>query len=397
MARNGRAFCSNDFDAIYAKYFERIIANGLVAGDPSGWARTQTEIKVDLPSSPRSEAFSNYTIDNRRLLGSQKESLVSLLEKWDHQPYSYDEITITPSISTASLTVLLLLRSRGIRTIFFETPAYYATIEQAASIGIRCRLIPTYRRNRYNWTPTSIRRNGSRTAIWLTQPRFALGANQQVKHVEAVLDLLGVHDFLVVDETADMLWPSTLSKIRTGATRNLIKIRGYTKPLGLNGLRTSFVIHPASLRSALCEFLWIAGGALDLYSLMAAVQIASDANLFQSMLSLTRNRIIEMHRRLSALTTATYVSLSPMENGYLGSAILNWSNIQGEYARKRQSLLEFCSELRLPITLGAAMLFAYENSHEHVRLNYFMPGRDLELGISALTEFSRRLSIQEFE
>jgi len=277
MANGRKAFRRNDFDYIYAKYFEKIVASGSAVADPSGWAQTETEVNIRLPPPPTSQTLSNYVIDNRKLIAPQKEVLISLLEKWDHQSYAFDEITITPSISTASLAVLLLLRSKGVDKILFETPAYYATVEQAAAIGIRTSLIPTYHRDQYTWNPTSLRRpKRGPTAIWLTQPRFALGLNQRREHVEAAFYRLGMGDFLVVDETADQLWPTSLSSIRLAqGLPSLIKIRGYAKPLGLNGLRLSFVIHSAMYRSALRDSLWVAGAALDYYSLAAAVQIAS--------------------------------------------------------------------------------------------------------------------------
>jgi len=81
--------------------------------------------------------------------------------------------------------------------------------------------------------------------------------------------------------------------------------------------------------------------------------------------------------------------LSTMENGYLGSVILDWTTSRRTYAENRRSLLEHCSRLRLPVTLSSAMLFAHDPLYEHVRINYFMPGRDLELGIMTLMQFQR--------
>ena len=384
-----QVFDRNDFDIIYAKYFEDIIANGSAVADPSGWAQTETEVRTYLPPSPAPSSLSSYIIDNRLHIASQKEVLISLLQKWDCQKYEFDEITITPSISSASFAVLLMLRRNGVRTVFFETPAYYVTIEQAASIGIRICRIPTYYSDQYAWDPARLhRRSRSPVAVWLTQPRFALGLDQRHEHIVSLLQYTKSNDFIIIDETADQRWPTSLSNVKLHqGPSNIIKIRGYTKPLGLNGLRLSFIIHSAGHRSALQELQWTVGAALDYYSLAAAVQIASDPALFRSMLSAARNRILATYRRLSVLAFGKGIGLSAMENGYLGSATVDWSPGRGTYANKRQSLLEHCREWKLPVTLGSAMLFAHDPLREHVRLNYFMSTLDLEFCIQRLAQF----------
>jgi histidinol-phosphate/aromatic aminotransferase/cobyric acid decarboxylase-like protein len=386
-----RLFDRNDFDLIYARYFKDIIAAGSGVADPSGWARTEAETHVQLPSSARLNDLSSYIIDNRKLIAPQKEQLVSILGAWDRQQYAFDEITVTPSISSASFAVLLLLRDQGIKTIFVETPGYYVTEEQAASIGMRIRRIPTYHCSGYRVDRGYIRSTAnSPVAVWLTQPRFALGLNQRSDDAVSLLQCLRKRDFLVIDETADQHWPTSLSVLKIEQENsNLIRIRGYMKPLGLNGLRLAFIIHPARYRSLLQEFQWIVGAALDYYSLSAAVQIASDPALFQSMLFAARNRILAIYRRLCMLAHGTGISLSVMENGYLGSAIVDWGGVSGTYASKRRFLLEYCKALKLPVTLGSAMLFARDPSREHVRLNYFMSPRDLEFCIKSLVQLRK--------
>ena len=103
---NSGDFDRNDFDDIYSRYFEDLIAARDIAADPSGWART--EAPRDFASLvPISGSLAHYVVDNRSLIAWAKEPILALLSRWDRSAYSYDEVTITPSISTATLAVLL--------------------------------------------------------------------------------------------------------------------------------------------------------------------------------------------------------------------------------------------------------------------------------------------------
>jgi DNA-binding transcriptional MocR family regulator len=383
-------FEENDFDAVYKRYFEDLATAGLVVADPSGWARTEAEAEIAIAGQP-ARPLSHYIVDNRKNIASEKETLLRLLSTWDRQSYAFDEVTITPSISTASLAVLLLLRSRGVETVYFETPAYYVALDQASAIGLRPGRIPSYARDNFDWSPQAISsRRRSGVAIWLTQPRFALGDNQPLHRVQAILRALRERDFLIVDETADQSWPSALSSLvvnERGPT--VIKIRGFMKPLGLNALRLALIIHASSYRPALQEAQWTVGAALDYFSLAAAVRVASEPGLFASLLGSARSRVVTLRRRLAAVAAGSALTLSSMENGYLGSLAVEWQNMSGSYPHKRRALLEYCRVCRMPVTVSSAMLFARDTSRQHVRLNYFMPARDLEYCVRELARFGK--------
>ena len=384
-------FDRNDYDQIYSKYFEALVAGGIVRADPSGWAHSETEVEISVPAIVSSRELAGYLIDNRNLIAARKQVILHLVERWDDTTYQYDDITLVPSISSASFAVLLLLKSLEVGSVYFETPAYYATFAQAYSIGLRTRKIPSDHSDNYEWDIGSIPRHRSNPiAIWLTQPRYGLGTNQSVSRVRALLGSIGPKDFVVVDESADQAWPTFLSDIVTNSSNHqFIRIRGFTKPLGLNAIRMAVIIHTSCWRRALREALWTVGGALDHYSLAAAVHMAQQPELFCSMLVAARHRVHTVHRRLSTLSVDQILTLSPMENGYLGSAILSWNKTHGNRTTRRNNLLEFCRELRMPVTLGAAMLFAHDNMRERIRLNYFMPASDLEFCIKGLIAYSK--------
>lgn len=381
-------FDRNDFDDIYSRYFEDLIAARDIAADPSGWARTEAPRDLAPPAPAIRGSLAHYVVDNRSLIAWAKEPLLALLSRWDRSAYSYDEVTITPSISTAALAVLLRLRASGTTRILFETPAYYATIEQANALGIETRLLATHFDDAYRWEPAAMAAAaGPDCACWLTQPRYALGDNQRPADIVDLLHSLPSGSSVVVDETSDQNWPSVLGPIRVGGdAAPLIKIRGLVKPLGLNGLRLAAIMHPVSDRAAFQELQWLVGGALDAYSLAAGMQLAEVDDLYPSMLAAARSSIARRRRRLAMTARRAPIHLSSMDNGYLGTMELEWANGDGGVA-KRGRLLEFCRNEKMPVTLGSAMLFARDRRRERVRLNYFMPMGELEYSVRALRRF----------
>lgn len=380
-------FEPSGFDEIYSTYFEDLIARGEVAADPSGWARTEPGAAFDLAVPMPPGLLGHYVVDNRRLLQAEKEAIRALLSTWDARDYALHEITLTPSISAASFATLLLLRSKGVRTVVFETPAYYSTIDQAEALGLDVALIPTRADDGYQWRVADwISAANGACAYWLTQPRYALGRNQSIAGCEELAALLGDSRYLVIDETADQSWPSRLSCIRAGEHANLFKIRGFMKPLGLNGLRLAMVLHAAAWRPALQELLWLVGAALDRYSVVAASEMARTPDLFPTMLGGARQRVATLHSRLALGSRTAPLELSPMENGYLG--VVELDRRQTTTRRSRAELLTFCRENRMPVTLGPAMIFARDDTRERVRLNYFMPRHDLECCVDLLARFA---------
>lgn len=379
-------FEPNDFDEIYRVYFEDLIASGDVTADPSGWARTEPGAAFNPTVSMPSHLLGHYVVDNRRLLRDEKEAIRQLISGWDGRDYAWDELTLTPSISAASFATLLLLRSKGVRTIVFETPAYYSTMDQAEVLGLNVVLMPTHARDGYRWRVDDWTSAANEScAYWLTQPRYALGRNQSIADCEELVTQLGSSRYLVIDETADQSWPTRLSSIPAGEHSNLFKIRGFMKPLGLNGLRLAMVLHAAEWRPALQELLWLVGAALDRYSLVAASEMARMPDIFPTMLDAARKRVATLHARLTLASRATPLELSPMENGYLGVVELDWRTAATR--RGRTELLTFCRGERMPVTLGPAMIFARDDNRERVRLNYFMPRPDLERCIDRLAWF----------
>jgi DNA-binding transcriptional MocR family regulator len=385
---SGQPFEENTFDQIYATYFEDLIAEKRLAADPSGWARTEPGAHVDLRAPMPPQLLGHYIVDNRKLIAPQKETLRALFSAWDACDYGMDDVTLVPSISAASLAVLMLLRAQNVRCVVFESPAYYAVMDQAEAFGLETKLIATYSSDEYRWQAStwSAKTRGA-CAFWLTQPRYALGINQNVTDVEALFADMQDDQFLIIDETADQCWPSIMSGFRTGLHQRLIKIRGVMKPLGLNGLRLASIMHAPVWRRKFQEYLWLVGAVLDRYSLIAGAEIAQTPQLFSTLLQSARQKVASARRSLTTAALGAPLVVSPMENGYLGVVEIDW---RGARARPtRSDLLSYCREIRMPVTLGPAMIFARDEWRERVRLNYFMPRRDLDYCIARLSEFAK--------
>jgi hypothetical protein len=146
--------------------------------------------------------LAQYYIDEGDSLRARKEPVQRLLSAWEGRPISFQEFTLCPSGATAPLVVLAMLRSLGVSLVLFETPCYFATVEQAMQIRLRFDLLPTYHRQDYELPDlgASLRKGA---ALWLTQPRASLGFNQPFRVVQTLLKQVGSDGYLVIDEATD--------------------------------------------------------------------------------------------------------------------------------------------------------------------------------------------------
>jgi DNA-binding transcriptional MocR family regulator len=184
-------FLDDDYDAINAEFFEGIrLGTGFL--DPSGWLDTVSNALPLLPSHQiNPNGLQAYYGDLSSNLGASKGKLSALLSVWDECSYSMDELTVCQSATAASFLTLAFLKSKGIRTVLFESPCYYASIEQCESLGLFSRRIVTRTADDFLLTLSEDFLDGaSPCALWLTQPRIALGFNQDVEHVSALLDAM---------------------------------------------------------------------------------------------------------------------------------------------------------------------------------------------------------------
>src|ERR1044071_833471 len=357
-------FRPDDFDAINATYFSKLRTDGRPLVDPSGWTDTLSAATELLPEIPIGSAeLGRYYLDEGRALGTMKEAIVQLIASWEARPLAENAVTLCHSISEGTLLILVVLRRRGIREILFETPGYAVTMNQSEYFGFRNVLIPTRGRDQFRAKMAQFVPAREPTAIWITQARMSIGSNQSPHDVRRILESLGAKDFLVVDDATEQMFPSVLREAEVGCHPRLIRIRGLTKGMGLNGLRLAFMLHDPSIRDDLESAQEVVGGSLDLFSLRAGMQLAFDVERFKTMLTAARRQTSGLRERAAKLAANSGVQLSQLVNGYMGSAWLSLTDA-ADYDNTRRRFLTFCRERRMPVILAASMRFAFDQTFE---------------------------------
>ena len=239
-------FESDNFDEILEKYFSDFSIYDMLDSDVSYWHNVSSKALNVLPINKQSQF---YKSDYQKGLGESKEKILFGLSKWENYNISYNECTLCTSATMASLISLVFLKRKGIKKIIFETPSYFASIIQAQLLDFEVILVPTYFQNNYKFDlPIKYLNDKTAKAIWLSQPRFALGKNQSVNEIINLYSQLKKDDFLVIDEANEHLFPSIINEINPTTYSKIIKFRSLFKPLGLNGPRISCIFHNSLYR-----------------------------------------------------------------------------------------------------------------------------------------------------
>src|SRR5690349_20004054 len=95
----------------------------------------------------------------------------------------------------------------------------------------------------------------SKIASWFTQPLAVLGFDQSPEMGADWARQLCGRGYVVSDEVTDQSCPSRLSSAKEWPSANLIRIRSFTKGMGLNGLRLAAILHGERLRNPLVNAL----------------------------------------------------------------------------------------------------------------------------------------------
>lgn len=385
-------FDLDDYDQINETYFKNLREGDRPAADPSGWLDARSDAEGMLPEialDPR--RLSPYYIDEDRALGETKDRILRLISAWEDRSVSTDEITLCHSVSTCTLVTMSVMKSLGVGTILFETPAYSVTISQARHLGLRDVLVPTYHHEGFQFPITAdlIRRH-SPCAVWITQPRMSLGVDQPPAAVEEIAKMLSPKDFLVIDEATEQRFPSVLRRLDgLDAAPNILRLRGILKGVGLNGLRTAFILHHPLMRRPIQSGQEFAGGSLDVYSLMIVAALSDDIDRFRNMLAVANKQVAELRARADRIAYGTRVQISRLVNGYIGCLFI--SGMDGAYDAKRRRFIEGCRDRRMPVILGASMQFARDPNFLQVRLNYFNGENNILNGVSHIVDLATAL------
>lgn len=362
-------FVEDDFDEIYGKYFADLPSWQSLKADISYWHNTMPRALERLNYSKESKCYhSDYSNELLR----DKQKIINGLSCWEDADINCKELTLCTSATIASLIVLSFLKRQGVRQIVFETPCYFASIHQARILGFDIILVPTYYKNNYKFIiPKELYTNSVSKAIWLTQPKFAIGSNQNPCKIKTLYSTLTNKDFLIVDEANEHIFPSVLHELQPRNMYKLIKFRSLFKPLGLNGPRISCIFHNTTYREAFQDVMDIMQGGIDYKSILLAKSLYDTPYKLKTLLNIVHEQVMELRQQAEILCQYTNLEISPIESGYLGSAHIHF-NPNKSHKQQREELLDFCRQVKLPIILGASMYYAVELGIEHIRLNYFI-------------------------
>lgn len=377
-------FESDNFDEILEEYFSDFSIYDMLDSDISYWNNISSKALNILPIDRQSQF---YKSDYQKGLKQSKEKILLGLSKWENYNIAYNECTMCTSATMASLISLVFLKRKGIKKIIFETPSYFASIVQAKLLDFEVILIPTYFYDNYKFNlPLKYLSDKTAKAIWLSQPRFALGKNQSLNEIINLYHQLEKDDFIIIDEANEHLFPSTLNEINPSYYSKVIKFRSLFKPLGLNGPRISCIFHNNLYRGMFEDAMDIMQGGIDYNSIMLAEKLYSNPNQLECCLQAVHKQIMDLKLKSEVIIQNTALSLSPLENGYLGSLHVHFSN-NFSIEHNRNDLLLYCKKVKMPIILGASMYYAFEPKIEHIRLNYFINENLFLNGIKNLASY----------
>ena len=383
-------FLPDDFDRIYQKYFKRLKENNELKFDPSGWLNTQSQAS-DLYAFNKEftgKTVTPYYSDYSDQLNSYKASISKLLFAWDNYHYPNNEYTLCSSVTLGSLILLSVLSKRNIQNVFFETPSYYASINQAKTLGMNTYLIPTYANENFSLKLNFSDLNNYKPYIlWLTQPRMSLGINQAQETIMKIYDSIPKDCYIVIDEASEQLFPSNLSVFSPDKFPRILKIRNFYKGMGVNGIRLSFITHCQSFQKEIQREIENFQGAVDYFSLLNTTYYGENIDRFKLMMSIANEQTTSLRREMSRRYGGEKLSFSTLENGYIGTFAVDFSSFPFSYRVNRENLLKHCFQKGVSIILGATMKFAHHEQKEFVRVNYFKSSFEIEGALEVINNY----------
>lgn len=373
-------FEEDEYSELNKRLFLPIRESGQMNADPSGWLDTYSKVCEGelFPAE-----IQKYYSDFYNQLNPIKNEILPMLSAWENTELTTENITLCHSATVGSSIALSFLISKGIRTIILETPCYFATFYQAETLGMNIIRIPTFKDKDFQFgISDEIISKYSPCAVFITQPRTAIGINQDPKDLVNLSKQLGENNFLIIDEATEQFFPSKLHEFNFNVFKNVIKIRSLFKGLGVNGVRLACLIHHENYRAEIAEEMEVMQGALDLYSLKLAVEMSRDIGRFEQLLSIANSQVVNLRKKVELQILGSNCEVSRIVNGYIGCAMIKITS-----ESKRNEFLEYCATSRMPVIIGSSMGFARHEGYEFVRLNYFNRENHLLKGLEIMTSF----------
>ena len=377
-----RIFFPDDIDRINAKYFKVLREQNEILADPSYWYQNNS----DAVEKYGYKKIGAYRSDYNMGIREEKPIILDGLSHWDLCTYDYNDLTLCSTATAASFIVLSHIKNQGkIKKIYFETPCYFASLRQSEYLGFEVNRLPSYYDSNFQVDFSVLPKDPK--IIWLTQPRYGIGQNNSLSTIESLLSNMGKRDFLIIDEAAENMYPAHLREFNFKRDPRIIKIRNPFKGMGLNGPRISSIIHGPKHRASIQIALEVIQGAMDALALSFTTQVMLDIQRYKSMMQIANSQVCETYNRLIKRTIKTNLDLTKMESGYIGSINLKYVDNDLKFFKRRERLLKYCSDRKMPVILGSNMNFAVDRNYEQIRLSYFNNLEDLETAIKILSSF----------
>lgn len=362
----------DDFNDIRDKYFKTIIEERNWYSLPGGIQDNHSPLYENFPNIQISQnELSGYKIDSGSNLNWLKLKLLPLLSKWENRDLTIDQFTICPSVTMALLTCFNLSRILNICIVAHETPSFFASVEQAKTMGFDNYLIPTNQEDNFCVTEEDImnlNELASKYTLVLTQPKIGIGINRNVDQISEILKIMHQDSLLIIDEAADRNFPMKY-EVRTISDKRLLRVKGIFKGLGLNGIRASVIFHDREFKQQISSLLEIFGGTLDSFSIKMLAEIAENESFFLSSLEYATQYIRTGSNLVKTRLLGSLAQFETVENGYLGIVKIPFGN--KDFYNARKTLLKEARRLKSPLVLGSSMYFPYDGFSEWIRFNLF--------------------------
>lgn len=392
MGSSGENKAATDTALFQLRFRELRQRPGGVDADPSGWRDTESAAEALVPTVDfKAGDLAQYHVDAVRGLASYGIPIVGLVNAWEAADLTPQRVSLCPSGTSASLAILLTLRDLGVSSVVFETPLYFASLHQARSLALLTSVVPTFRSSRYSLPHSQLPLAADGTAFWLTQPRAGLGFDQTPDELRQLLrSLRGQNQFVVIDEVTEQRYPAVLREFSGPEWEDrLIRIKSFTKGMGLNGIRLAAIIHPTYLKAAFVRTLDTFGGSVDIYSLATVAKLADTPERFQRMLAATNRQVSELRNRVERLAAGSVVAVNRLVNGYIGSIVVDLSSLGSDQRSRRRRFLQRCLELRTPVVLGDSYCIPPDPPYEFVRINYLIAPASVLRGVANILKIVR--------
>ncbi len=118
--------------------------------------------------------------------------------------------------------------------------------------------------------------------------------------------------------------------------------------------------------------------------------LSKNAERLSAMLFAANQQVNKLRAKAERLTRKSRVTVNPLVNGYIGSMVVDLSELGDCQDERRTRFLEHCRAMRTPVILGASAYFAKDPPSEAVRLNFFMQGDQVLRGVANILRIVTR-------